>query len=372
MSNRCERRRCRSRSSSGSPPGRSRGASARSRAGASSFRPSACSARCASLGIARDRGRAGRATSADDAGAVRALLDAARARARRRLPAGRPPRSGRGSTHRSRRRAARRRLLARRGGAVSCSAAVVDDAWSAPRPARRRRSGDRSAGGAARLVDEIGAEHGARARAPPARRARSSSATTTSSACSRAPTSRSCLDTGHLPLGGFDPRRVRREAPRTASATCISRTSTPASPTGCAPASSTLVAGGAGTGSSGRSATGMSRVDEVVRALEHGGYPGWYVLEQDTAIDAASPPTGRPVDDVRHGASSSCDGSRRESSAAPRQKGGEMTERSAIDLPATMPVAARGRSDEMSEHEAVDELEDSGSADATSSSRAGC
>ena len=41
-------------------------------------------------------------------------------------------------------------------------------------------------------------------------------------------------------------------------------------------------------------------VDEVVLTLEHAGYAGWYVLEQDTAIVGAVPPPGEgPIDDVR-------------------------------------------------------------------------
>lgn len=45
---------------------------------------------------------------------------------------------------------------------------------------------------------------------------------------------------------------------------------------------------------------GDVQVGEVVLTLEHAGYGGWYVLEQDTAIVGAVPPPGEgPVDDVR-------------------------------------------------------------------------
>lgn len=41
-------------------------------------------------------------------------------------------------------------------------------------------------------------------------------------------------------------------------------------------------------------------VDRVVRALEERGYRGWYVLEQDTALDSDEIPDGKgPVEDVR-------------------------------------------------------------------------
>jgi inosose dehydratase len=40
-------------------------------------------------------------------------------------------------------------------------------------------------------------------------------------------------------------------------------------------------------------------IAEVVLALEEAGYRGWYVLEQDTALDAEPGPGEGPVVDVR-------------------------------------------------------------------------
>jgi inosose dehydratase len=40
-------------------------------------------------------------------------------------------------------------------------------------------------------------------------------------------------------------------------------------------------------------------VGAVVRTLERAGYDGWYVLEQDTVLEAQPGPGGGPAEDAR-------------------------------------------------------------------------
>lgn len=107
-----------------------------------------------------------------------------------------------------------------------------------------------------------------------------------------------CLDTGHLQIGGVDPVAFAREHGDRVGHVHLKDVDV---------ATSDRVLSGELTLVEGVQA-GMFRslgegdvaIDEAVLALEAGGYRGWYVLEQDTALTQGLPAAGTgPVDDVR-------------------------------------------------------------------------
>lgn len=107
-----------------------------------------------------------------------------------------------------------------------------------------------------------------------------------------------CLDTGHLQIGGVDPAEFARSYGDRVGHAHLKD-----------------VVGAVARRVLGRELTlvqgvqegifrplghGEVAVDEVVVALEAGGYSGWYVLEQDCALTDGIPAAGTgPVDDVR-------------------------------------------------------------------------
>jgi inosose dehydratase len=108
-----------------------------------------------------------------------------------------------------------------------------------------------------------------------------------------------CLDTGHLTIGGTDPvefaqragDRVRHVHLKDVDLDIASAMRTGGLDLACAVQQGLFQPLGRG---------GVA-IERVVTQLEAGGYKGWYVLEQDTAIAAGAVPaegTG-PVTDVR-------------------------------------------------------------------------
>jgi inosose dehydratase len=105
-----------------------------------------------------------------------------------------------------------------------------------------------------------------------------------------------CLDTGHLQIGGVDPVVFARaygdrvghvhlkDVDNDVAEKVLER-------------EISLVQGVQG-GLFRPLGAGDVAVDEVVLALEESGYQGWYVLEQDTALDEVPAPGGGPVLDV--------------------------------------------------------------------------
>lgn len=105
-----------------------------------------------------------------------------------------------------------------------------------------------------------------------------------------------CLDTGHLTVGGADPLDLARSAPGRIAHVHMKD----------------AVAGWADRVRSGRSGYmeavrgGMYRplgagdldIEGIVRALHEGGYRGWYVLEQDTVLEAPPEEGDGPVRDA--------------------------------------------------------------------------
>jgi inosose dehydratase len=107
-----------------------------------------------------------------------------------------------------------------------------------------------------------------------------------------------CLDTGHLVLGGVDPvafarsehERVRHVHLKDVAEDVVRR---------WREGKLTLVEA-VRAGLFRPLGTGDAPIAETVAILESGGYSGWYVLEQDAALEGAdSPPGGGPADDVR-------------------------------------------------------------------------
>ncbi len=107
-----------------------------------------------------------------------------------------------------------------------------------------------------------------------------------------------CLDTGHLALGGTDPvelataggDRIAHVHLKDVDGTIVRRLRS---------GELDLVAA-AQAGLFRPLGDGQAPVADTVRALEDGGYEGWYVLEQDTALPSAEIPSGAgPIVDVR-------------------------------------------------------------------------
>jgi inosose dehydratase len=106
-----------------------------------------------------------------------------------------------------------------------------------------------------------------------------------------------CLDTGHLLIGGTDPLElIKRDPGRIAHVHLKDVRANVA----------TTVSGGDSTyieavraGLYAPLGVGDLDIGGIVRALEGAGYRGWYVLEQDAALDAVPARGTGPIDDVR-------------------------------------------------------------------------
>jgi inosose dehydratase len=107
---------------------------------------------------------------------------------------------------------------------------------------------------------------------------------------------RICLDTGHLLIGGTDPAELARQVPHRVGHVHLKDVNQRiASQVADQQISYT---DGVAAGLYQPLGHGDIDIKGVVAALETSGYPGWYVLEQDTILPAA--PTGEgPVADVR-------------------------------------------------------------------------
>ncbi|SCL34778.1 2-keto-myo-inositol dehydratase [Micromonospora rhizosphaerae] len=106
-----------------------------------------------------------------------------------------------------------------------------------------------------------------------------------------------CLDTGHLLVGGGDPVAVAREHPRRIAHVHLKDVR--AEWAERVRAGEVTYSEAVARGMYAPLGEGDVDVRAIVTALEHAGYQGWYVLEQDTVL--AGPPEGEagPVADVR-------------------------------------------------------------------------
>jgi inosose dehydratase len=106
-----------------------------------------------------------------------------------------------------------------------------------------------------------------------------------------------CLDTGHLTMGGTDPLELARTEPDRIAHVHLKDVD--------GRLVELVQEGDVGYGEAVRRGLyrplGQGDVDvaAVVAGLEAAGYRGWYVLEQDTVLDAEPAPGGGPAADVR-------------------------------------------------------------------------
>ena len=109
-----------------------------------------------------------------------------------------------------------------------------------------------------------------------------------------------CLDTGHLLIGGGDPVAIARSAPTRIGHVHLKDVA--ADVADRVRSSGLSYTDGVRAGMYRPLGAGDVDVAAIVTALEHSGYAGWYVLEQDTILDAdpaQDPATRPPLDDIR-------------------------------------------------------------------------
>jgi inosose dehydratase len=105
-----------------------------------------------------------------------------------------------------------------------------------------------------------------------------------------------CLDTGHLLIGGTDPVRLARE--HGDRVTHVHLKDVDAAWARKVGAGEIDYADAVARGLYRPLGQGDVDIAQIVAALEQAGYRGWYVLEQDTVLDAAASDSG-PLADVR-------------------------------------------------------------------------
>ena len=109
-----------------------------------------------------------------------------------------------------------------------------------------------------------------------------------------------CLDTGHLLIGGGDPVAVARRSPERIAHVHLKDVA--ADVADRVRHEDLSYTDGVRAGMYRALGQGDVDVAAIVTALEGAGYAGWYVLEQDTILDAEPVEGGAtrpPVDDVR-------------------------------------------------------------------------
>jgi inosose dehydratase len=109
-----------------------------------------------------------------------------------------------------------------------------------------------------------------------------------------------CLDTGHLLIGGGDPVAVARRAPTRIGHVHLKDVATAVADR--VRAGRLSYTDGVRKGMYQPLGAGDVDVPAIVTALERSGYAGWYVLEQDTILDAdpaADASVTAPLDDIR-------------------------------------------------------------------------
>jgi inosose dehydratase len=106
-----------------------------------------------------------------------------------------------------------------------------------------------------------------------------------------------CLDTGHLLIGGMQPLELVERAAGRIAHVHLKDVRAPVAAT--VAAGTTSYIGAVRAGLYAPLGDGDLDIGALVRALEDAGYQGWYVLEQDTALDGPPEPGAGPVLDVR-------------------------------------------------------------------------
>ena len=185
-------------------------------------------------------------------------------------------------------------LYAACGGAVLVSAPVLDEAWSRPRPLSDGEWGC-LLGGLGRL-DEVAADAGLRNVVHPHAGTLVESGDDVRRVLDGSNSSL-CLDTGHLAIGGADPVALAREVPERIGHVHLKDIRLEVARR--LRAGETTLVDAVRDGLFQPLGAGDVPVADAVVALERAGYEGWYVLEQDVALDAEPPAGEGPVDDVR-------------------------------------------------------------------------
>ncbi|MGC8627556.1 MAG: sugar phosphate isomerase/epimerase family protein, partial [Acidimicrobiales bacterium] len=186
------------------------------------------------------------------------------------------------------------RLISGAGGSYFVTAIVVDEQWSKPfepEPAQWDELAEEVA-----MVGRICAEHGLSQVVHPHIGTLIERSSHVDQLMRRSEVSW-CLDTGHLAVGGTDPVRFAEEHVGQVGLVHLKDVNLSLAPKVLEHEMSLLEATRRGLFQPlGR---GDVNVAAVVRALEAGGYKGWYVLEQDTTIEPEAASSVAPKDDVK-------------------------------------------------------------------------
>lgn len=186
-------------------------------------------------------------------------------------------------------------LYAACGATFLVSAAVVDAAWSPRRPLRDTEW--RHLLGALARLDELAAGHRLRHVLHPHVGTLVETADDVRRVLDGSDV-RFCLDTGHLAIGGTDPVAFAEEA--AARVAHVHLKDVRQEVAARLRAEEVSLVRAVQLGLFRPLGEGDAPVADTVLALERQGYEGWYVLEQDTALDSAAIPEGRgPVEDVQ-------------------------------------------------------------------------
>jgi len=185
-------------------------------------------------------------------------------------------------------------LLEGAGGSYFVTAVVVDDDWSTPFDLDARQWDD-LAGGLA-MVDQVCARHGLRQVVHPHVGTLVERAEHVQEVLGRSDVWW-CLDTGHFAIGGLDPVAFATEHVDRVGLVHLKDVDLSMAPAVREHKVTLLEATRSGL----FQALGRGTVDVagVIKALEAGGYRGWYVLEQDTTIDEAEGSSADPGGDVK-------------------------------------------------------------------------
>jgi inosose dehydratase len=185
------------------------------------------------------------------------------------------------------------RLLAGAGGSYFVTAAVTDEAWSPPFEPDEAQW--RSISKGLEIVGEVCERFGLRQVLHPHVGTLVERASHIEAVLERSEVS-FCLDTGHFSIGGADPVAFARDHPGRVGLVHLKDVDLSLAPGVLERKVSMLEATRAGL----FQPLGRGSVDiaGAVGALEAAGYGGWYVLEQDTAIDEAAAATADPGADV--------------------------------------------------------------------------